>query len=152
MLTSDDLGHVLEEVLDVSAQWYTLGRQLKVRSGTLDSIQAQSSDPELQLQEMLKTWLTTSDNPSWKTLTDALRSQSIGGGQLAGLLEKKYCTLRKTEGDGGMSASDSNPETYVTPPPELMVDLSTSLPGETHAQDLESFSFNNNLESKFSIM
>ena len=45
----DDLGQVMEEVLDVSAQWYHLGLQLKVRTGTLDNIQAQFPDPKRQL-------------------------------------------------------------------------------------------------------
>ena len=72
-LTSDNLGCVYEEALDVSAQWYNL--QLKVRTGTLDRIYAQfRGDPRDQLRETLKTWLTTSDNPIWRTLTDALRS------------------------------------------------------------------------------
>ena len=70
----DDISCVLEEVLDVSAQWYLLGVQLKVKNGTLDSIQAQFPDPKCQLLEMLKVWLTTSDNTSWKTLTGALRT------------------------------------------------------------------------------
>ena len=65
---------MLEEVLDVHAQWYQLGLQLKLRTGTLDSIYAQFCDPRDQLLEMLKTWLTTSDDTSWKTLTDALKS------------------------------------------------------------------------------
>ena len=64
----------------MSAQWYQLGLQLKVKTGTLDRIRAQFSDPRDQLLEMLKTWLTTSDNTSWKTLTEALRSRSVGAG------------------------------------------------------------------------
>ena len=64
----DDLGCVVEEVLDVSAQWYHLGLQLKVRSGTLDRIRTQFPDTRDQLLEMLKVWLTTSGNTSWKTL------------------------------------------------------------------------------------
>ena len=100
----DDLGCVLEEVVDLSAQWYLLGLQLKVKIGTLDNIQAQFADPKRQLLEMLKAWLSTSDNTTWKTLTNALRSQSVGAGQLAGELEKKYCLVKKTEVGKGMSA------------------------------------------------
>ena len=66
-LTLDDLGCVLEEILDLTAQWYHLGLQLKVKAGTLDRIRAQFSDPKDLLMEMLKTWLTTSDNTTWKT-------------------------------------------------------------------------------------
>ena len=103
-LTLDDPGKVMKEVLDVSAQWYHLGVQLKLRTGTLDNIQAQFPDPKRQLLEMLKTWLTTSDNTSWKTLIAALRSQSVGASQLAGVLEKKYFVVEPTEVDMGMFA------------------------------------------------
>ena len=116
-LTLDDLGQVMEEVLDVSAQWYHLGVQLKVRTGTLDNIQAQFPDPKRQLLEVLKTWLTTSDNTSWKTLTDALRSRSVGASQLAGVLETKYCLVEETEPDIVASTSERQPETNVTSPP-----------------------------------
>ena len=103
-LASDDLAQVMEEVLDVSAQWYNLGLQLKVRIGTLDSITAQFADPKRQLLEMLRIWLTTSENTSWKTLIDALRSRAVGTSQLANVLEKKYFVVEPTEVDMGMFA------------------------------------------------
>ena len=93
--------------MDLSAQWYLLGIQLKVKIGTLDSIRTQFADPKHQLLEMLKAWLATSDNTTWKILTNALRSQSVGAGQLAGELEKKYCLVKKAEVGKGMSTSDS---------------------------------------------
>ena len=77
----------------MSAQWFHLGLQLKVKIGTLYRIQAQFSAHRDQLREMLKTWLTTSDNSSWKTLTEALRSRSVGASQLASVLETKYCLV-----------------------------------------------------------
>ena len=89
ILTLDDLRLLLEKLLDV--KWYHLGLLLKVRVEKLDGIRAQFRDPRDQLLEMLKTWLITSDNPSWKSLTDALRSQTVGASQLAGVLEAKYC-------------------------------------------------------------
>ena len=100
-LTPDDLGKVLDEILDISARWYELGLQLQLKTGTLDSIQVQFSDPKRQLLEMLKTWLNTSDNTTWKTLTVALRSQSVGASQLAGVLEAKYCLVEETKLDIG---------------------------------------------------
>ena len=106
-LTPNDLGKVLEEILDISAKWYQLGLQLKVKIGRLESIRVQSSDPEWQLLEMLKTWLTTSDVASWKILTDALRSESVGATRLAGQLEKKYCPVEGTDVNKGKFASDS---------------------------------------------
>ena len=92
----------------MSAQWYQVGLQLKVKIGRLENIQAQFSDPKRQLLEMLKTWLTNSDNTTWKTLTEALGSRSVGEGQLAGLLEKKYCMVKKAaEVAKGKSASET---------------------------------------------
>ena len=102
-LTPNDLGCIFEEVLDVSAQWYNLGLQLKLGTGILDRIDAQFRDPRDQLRETLKTWLTTYDNTSWKDLTDALRSRSVGATQLAGQLEKKYCPVEGTDVNKGIS-------------------------------------------------
>ena len=118
-----DLAQVMEEVLDVSAQWYHLGLQLKVRTGTLDRIRVQFSDPEGQLLEMLKTWLTTSENTHWKTLIDALRSRAVGASQLADVLEKKYFVVEPTEVDIGTFASDSwcvTPHFYLSSFPNLL--------------------------------
>ena len=129
-LTLDNIGCVLEEVLDVSAQWYHLGLQLKVRIGTLDGIRTQFQNPKDQLLEMLKTWLTSSDNTSWKTLTDALKSRSVGASQLAGVLEIKYCG---TEIDSGTSTSDIHP--VVNPPPVSEQIVSLQQPAMVPIQD-----------------
>ena len=80
--------------MGVHDRWYNLGLQLKVRPGTLDRIRAQFSDSSERLREMLKTWLTTIDNTSWKTVTDALKSQSVSGYQIADYLESKYCPMK----------------------------------------------------------
>ena len=93
MLTSDDLDLLVYELLDASDQWYPLGLQLKVKTKTLERIRRQFHGPRDQLWEMLEVWLITADEPSWKTLTDALRSQSVGASQLAGVLETKYCRV-----------------------------------------------------------
>ena len=80
-----------EELWDVREQWYSLGLQLRLRTETLDKIKSgrQFTDPRDKLVEMLKAWLTAADNPSWKTLTVAVRS--VGACQLADDLESKYC-------------------------------------------------------------
>ena len=98
----------------MSAQWYHLGLQLKVRTRTLDRIRTQFHDPRDQLLEMLKTWLTTTENTSWKTLTNGLISQSVGAGQLGGFLETKYCLVEETEVDCDTSTSDRQSETNIT--------------------------------------
>ena len=130
----DDLGRVLEEVLDVSAHWYPLGLQLKVRISTLDGIRIQFQNPRDQLLEMLKSWLTTSDNTSWRALTDALRSRSVGASQLASVLETKYCLVKGTEVDSGTSTYDSQPETNITSLPPPVSEQIVSQPGVTDAQ------------------
>ena len=118
----------------MSAEWYNLGLQLKVRTGELNSIRAQFTTPKHQLREMLNAWLTTSDNPSWKTLTDALRSRSVGASQLASVLETKYCLLEEAEVDRGMSASDGQPKTtllstsqFISPVISQQTDTESSL-------------------------
>ena len=90
-LYQNDLGLLLEELLDVQTKWYNLGLQLNFTVSTQDRIETQFTDPRDRLLEMLKTWLNSGYNPSWKTLTDALRSRNVGESQLAGLLEAKYC-------------------------------------------------------------
>ena len=95
----NDLGLLLEELLDVDRQWYYLGLQLKVRPVTLETIRGDVLYSRDQLLEMLKAWLTTSDNTSWKTITGALRSRSVGKSQLAADLQKKYCLVEETEVD-----------------------------------------------------
>ena len=88
------------------AKWYTLGLQLKLSVGTLDSIREQFQNTRDQLLEMLKTWLTTGNNPTWKNLTDALTSQTVGESHLAGVLETKYCNVEGKGVDRGTSVSD----------------------------------------------
>ena len=80
--------------MDVGEQGYHLGLQLNLSYETIERIHAHFNDPRDQLLEMLKVWLTTCDNTSWKTLTDALRSQAMGKDQLAGSLERKYCLTK----------------------------------------------------------
>ena len=118
----------------MSAQWYHLGVQLKVTIGTLDRIRSQFTDRRDQLLEMLKTWLTTSDNTCWKTLTDAVRSRSVGASQLASVLEARYCLVEETEVDS--ATSGSQPETNVTPPSLVSEQrVPTSQPGVVHVQE-----------------
>ena len=79
----------------MQTQWDNLGLQLKVRPETLKSMRYQSFHNYIdRLLEVLKTWLTTSDNTSWKVLADALKSQQVGANRLAGDLERKYCLTK----------------------------------------------------------
>ena len=129
-LTSDDLGCVLEEVLDVAAQWYNLGLKLKVRTGRLNCIRAEFNTPEDRLREMLNAWLTTDDNPSWKTVVDALGSKMVGASQLAATLETKYCPVERSELD-----VSGHSETNVFPPSPVSKPLPTVTSQQTDMQE-----------------
>ena len=120
---------MLQEVLDVSAEWYDLGLQLKVRVGTLDNIRTDFVAAKHQLREMLKAWLTTGDYPSWKTLIEALRSPVVGASQIAAALETKYCRVERTECNVG-----GHPET-VFPPSPVFEPLPTVMLQQTDMQE-----------------
>ena len=111
---------MLEGVLDAAAQWYNLGLKLKVRTGRLNSIRTEFNTPEVQLREMLYAWLTTGDNPSWKTLIDALKSPLVGASQLVAVLEAEYCPIDRTESD-----IDGHSETNILPCGEGMLNGSS---------------------------
>jgi len=68
--------------------------------GTLDCFKAQYSDPGDQLREVLKTWLTSSKNPTWRAVIDALKSHVIEEAQLARELQQKYCSNEQPSVDG----------------------------------------------------
>ena len=79
--------------MDVCSQWRNLGLYLGIQ--TVEKIRVQFPNHRDQLLEVLKTWLTTSDNTSWKTLTDALRGPEVRANRLAGGLEGKYCLTKE---------------------------------------------------------
>jgi len=60
--------------------------------GSLDSIMVQYYDPRDQLREVINMWLTTSDNPTWGAMAEALKSPAIGEVQLSMELQQKYCS------------------------------------------------------------
>ena len=94
-LTLDDLGLLLEELMDVCYEWDELVVHLHLGVETVERIKKlQISNFRDRLLEVLKTWLTTCDNPSWKTISDALRSPRVRANRLAGGLESKYCLTK----------------------------------------------------------
>jgi len=88
-----NLAKVFDEIFPCRAKWYNLGLQLQVDVGTLDCFKAQYGDPGDQLREVVRTWLTTSENPTWGAMAEALQSLVIGEAQLAKKLQQKHhCT------------------------------------------------------------
>ena len=49
----------------------------------LDWFKVQYGDPVHKLREVIRTWLTTSDTPTWRVIVEALKSPVTGEGQLA---------------------------------------------------------------------
>ena len=134
-LNLDDLGCVLEELVDISTQWYNLGLQLNIRIGQLENISAQFPAPSTRLREMLKAWLANCDNTSWKTLTSALKSKSVGATQLAGALETKYCLAEETDMDTAIVTSDSQPATNITSPLPVSLPTLTAVSKQAEMQE-----------------
>ena len=92
---SADLATVLNELFPCRAKWHNLGIQLRVDVSTLDSFKAQYDDPSDKLREVLKSWLATGENPTWRVIVETLKSPVIEEARLAMKLQQKYCTCRQ---------------------------------------------------------
>ena len=92
-LGPNDLGSVLEGLVDVSEKWFYIGLCLKLKPGILNGIKANQSNILDRMCEMLQEWLKNSTSPpTWKALVAALRSKKVGENQLANELEQKHCS------------------------------------------------------------
>ena len=67
---------------------------------TLGSIRVRYSDPGYPLRQVLITWLTTSEDPTWEALVEAVKSPMVGEAQLAMELQQKYCSSAQPPVDG----------------------------------------------------
>ncbi len=83
--------------MDVSHDWHDIGLALRMSSGTLDSMRGPYKGPRDCMKDMLKEWLNTSPDPSWKGLMEALRHPVVGKPYLAMQLEAKYLTQGESE-------------------------------------------------------
>ncbi len=90
-LGPDDLVVVLTELLDVCSYWEYIGLGLNLKPGTLEAIKGPFKGHKDCLMDMLKEWLNTCPDPSWRSLTLALRSPIVGKDTLASQLEARYC-------------------------------------------------------------
>jgi len=92
-LSADDLGDVYEEIFEAHSKWYFIGLRLKLSVNTLDGIKAQyGSELAECFCEMLKRWLTRVDPlPTWKSLDEALNSQSVDKPLLALQVMANHC-------------------------------------------------------------
>jgi len=79
-------------------------------------LRSKYNDPGDQLREVLRTWLTTSDNPTWQAMVQALKSPVIEEPRLARELQQKYYPSGQrpveplTTGSMGTAAVQSMPD------------------------------------------
>ena len=70
-------------------KWYKIGLQLGLPPGDLDSIKEfQHNDPDHCITATLNVWLTSSYQPSWSSLAEALRATSVGYCDLADQIDQ----------------------------------------------------------------
>ena len=92
MLSIDDLHQVKEAAWEVRAKWYDFGLALGVPCDTLDAVKkSNQGDCDDCFRESLKEWLKGAEPPpTWSALCNALKSPSLGYGELANELSKRH--------------------------------------------------------------
>ncbi len=103
VLGPSDLLAVLTELLEVRADWYMIGLALNLTSGTLDAMKGPRREHKDCMVDMVKEWLSTSPDPSWKSLIEALRHPVVDKHTLSNHLEAKYCTPAAPQGKLGQN-------------------------------------------------
>ena len=94
ILTIDDLASVQVALWEGRTRWYNLGLELGIPPRTLDAIRRiKYHVTDDCLRETLIAWLTSSElRPSWSSLARALKTASVGLGELAD--QEHFQTLR----------------------------------------------------------
>lgn len=84
-LTQDDLQKVRKAVWPACNEWSDIGIELGLDYATLEKIKAEKCDIKACLTHMLHLWLDprSSLHPTWSALVDALKSITVGYGELA---------------------------------------------------------------------
>ena len=91
-LNPGDLATLVNELHEVTADWYDLGVQLRMEKTDLDAIKLENMKE--CLRRMLYLWLTktTPSPPSWQRLVDTLSSPAINRPALAEKIKRTYCS------------------------------------------------------------
>ena len=77
-LTIESLKEVRSLLYSVRRKWYSIGIELNIKIGELETIKATYSDPGECLTEMLLVWLRSiNPSPSWKALGNALKAEPV---------------------------------------------------------------------------
>ena len=86
---------VLQELGEVSKEWFFLGLALELKSPTMEKIKDEN-DRNINYckYEMVKAWLNGIDGclpPTWANLVCALKTRTVGLCNLAENIGKKFC-------------------------------------------------------------
>ena len=81
---------LLNELHDVTAQWYAFGIQLGVSTATLDTFKTAECYVQHYLSVVLKRWVRKDPPPKIQDIITALRKPVIENKRLASDLEEKY--------------------------------------------------------------
>ena len=87
-LSISKLDCVCSITVDIQNKWYDVGLVLELKTETLDSIKSRCTDPSACYHEMLKNWITTSSQPCWRKLLQALETTAVDHKKLAVTIER----------------------------------------------------------------
>ncbi len=83
-LTIDDLHDVLVALQGASPRWFNIGLALGLTVDSLSRLESEyPRDNDTCLRQMLTMLLTTRSDVTWRVLSDALRSPTVGHNYLA---------------------------------------------------------------------
>ena len=81
----------METIHSLTAKWFNLGLALGLSSDALDQIESNHPRDSLRcLTEMIKAWLRSNLQSSWRGLASALRSPLVGEFDLATEIAEKH--------------------------------------------------------------
>ena len=98
-LSSGDVATVQNLTWDARSQWYNIGLNLGISTGSLDAIKkTHHGDCEECYTKVLSEWLRNHPRPTWSALADALRAPSVKMTHIAEKLpnmDKRLVTVAK---------------------------------------------------------
>ena len=109
------------ELFSVREKWYDIGLELNIPFQTLNVIEKDSPNNCANcLRKMLMDWLSSSSpDPSWSGLVEALSSEPVAEKKLARAIQSKYCAAGDSIDRGQVNkcvsaASGGGQEMWIT--------------------------------------
>ena len=75
-LTEDDYADVLDALWAARVKWYNIGVRFKIKPSDLDPINMEM-DVDTKLQKMIRVWLNSGRNCTWKAVVEALSHHTV---------------------------------------------------------------------------